>query len=268
MKKRTISAIILMALIIATFSIFAMPASADVDVGIEATTITPGDIISVTEKYSEFIINLPNMSAYDFPFLIPSGYHIIQTFGGNVSTKFSILEYTGNVLGSNTLVSINDTNGNGYQNNSFIHYDFSADAYTLRVQGATKIRLSITRAENFATEYGTLPMTCYEDIIAANTLTTRFYNESSAIVFRYIPDATRTRDIELSGASTVRVCVMDPSSKTGFDEIVVTGEGTYTTPTLYNGKPYYIVMYVVEGIEDGDNSSNELGYIEATVSIG
>ena len=257
-----------MALIVATFSMFATSASADVDYGTEATTISPGDIISVTEKYNEFIINLPSTGAHNFPLLIPSGYHIIQTFGGNTSTKFSILEYTIDGLGSNTLVSINDTSGNGYQNNSFIHYDFSEYVYTLRVQGATKIRLSITKAEDFATEYGTLPISCYDDIITANTITTRFIDESPAVAYRYIPTETKFHTIELSGSNIARVCLMDPSSKTEFDEIVVTGEGTYATPRLYAGRPYYVVIYLLNGGGDGgDFPSNELGYTEVTVSI-
>jgi len=253
-----------MALIIATFSIFAMPASADIDMTDEPVMIEPGDTINAYERYCEFQLNLPQAGLYTFPLSTYGGYHILQTFGCSTRTDFQLLNSNGIVL-----ISSNTTLQKGYNNNAFLHYDFSAATYTLkiRVREASPIRLSITRATDIAAANSTLPMTCFEDIVVAYSVTRRFYADSPAVVFRYIPDETQTRIIELSGSSTIRVYLMDPSSKTAFDEIVVSGEGTYTTPTLYAGRPYYVVMYQPIG-PNGDLPSIDVDYIEGSVWIG
>ncbi len=260
--NKKISLLLFAAIVIASLSVFSVPASADTPV-----SITPGGYIHVNENYCEFQLTEHSIGvSYDFSLSIGSGNHIIQTFGG--PTRQARLELYNATTSERVAVS---ASREGHGNNTFIQYDFDSSPYTLRItpQKNTPIRISITKTDGFFNT-GT-PIYEYEDITQGYTATADFYFEtnSPAVVFRFKPDPDEDYVINTEGSGAMRVYFMDPTTNTGYAGEVITGEGDTYPDTLSSNVNYYVVMYLLPAEGDGDEWADgiESDHVTLTVTI-
>ncbi len=261
--NKKISLLLFAAIVIASLSVFSVPASADTP-----TLLSEGSSIYVNDNYSEYcIMPTSGSSTYTFPLYVSdTGNYIIQSFGPrNESPKIALL----NPYGA-TIINQNSAKTKGYNGNSFLQYDFSSDSFAshmlrVTVSSSSPVRISITRADGLFEVNP--PISECEDIVIADTVTADFYVHSSAVVFTFVPEQTRSYTVHSEGSDTMKVYFMDPTTNTCYDAIVSTGECDVPTATLTEGSTYYVVMYQPVSEYGEFPSGIELEYVTLTVAI-
>ena len=269
MKKTITSIVILMAVLISAFAVFTIPASA---VGI-ADTIGPDDPIILTSNDDYYEVVLEGFQArrtYYIPLYIDQeGWRIIQTFGVTSTSyglRMEILDANRNSLrtGGST-----DFMGFGYGNNSFVHYNFTASLYYLKVipQSTRSVRLSITLTDGYFDT--TPPVITYEQI-------TDFYSEEQSFTVSTPAKVWTLNDvsshdgngngfveigIELESADYIEAYIINPKSLNAYDHAYIIGaySGSISVPASVDS--LYIVL-----MTRWDDTSNDYT-VDATLTI-